>query len=563
MDSCRSKRQILILDCCHSGAFARGTKGEQKAITETTFEGSGFGRVVLTASDSTQYALEGDQVIKQSELSLFTHFLLEGLQTGAADVNNDGLIALDEWYDYTYTRVISETPRQVPHKWSYNQQGDLIIAKNPFVKKRVVELPAELLQALESSFVGIRESAVNELGKYLRSSDPEMIELAISYLQKMKEDDSRRISFLAERLLSEFEQTRIPNKATSSKPTIGIESATADMPSDEIMPTPKADEIETAEDIQTSQPNIEKLNLPVDGSSVFKKFVFTKSFWFKWIGTIIVAILFSTIFYYYNLSDGDNKTLVVVLFMAVTGLSSTIQWFLFRETIVWWIAENLAAGLVLGLLHNYIYTQTGDWWDLHLYILLAIWVAGNFAFGPILMAETQQASRKLPALLETGARQNIFILLLSITLVISALSNFIIKLEVYNLINPFLTLYGVVAALTGLLLFLKKDVPKNFGFIMLAVFLILDGINVERFIYDSNFLLYFFAVNGIFAVVSGLFFIARKEVWKNFGFLMLSGYLISTGAAGITSYNPELSLTFLVISTFFAIPAAFFFFLWK
>ena len=47
MDSCRSKRQILILDCCHSGAFARGTKGEQKAITETTFEGSGFGRVVL------------------------------------------------------------------------------------------------------------------------------------------------------------------------------------------------------------------------------------------------------------------------------------------------------------------------------------------------------------------------------------------------------------------------------------------------------------------------------------------------------------------------------------
>ena len=50
MDSCRSKRQILILDCCHSGAFARGTKGEQKAVTEATFEGSGYGRVVMTAS---------------------------------------------------------------------------------------------------------------------------------------------------------------------------------------------------------------------------------------------------------------------------------------------------------------------------------------------------------------------------------------------------------------------------------------------------------------------------------------------------------------------------------
>ena len=295
----------------------------------------------------------------------------------------------------------------------------------------------------------------------------------------------------------------------------------------------------------------------------FEGLVFDRLFWLKWGGTTILAILFSTIFYNYNLSDGDNKALVVVLFMVVTGLSSTIQRFIFGEKLNWWIAENIAAGLILGLFHIYIYTQTGDWWDFHLYILLAIWVVSNFAFGPILIAETQQASGKLPVLLETGARQNIFILLLSITLVISALSNFIIKLEVYNLINPFLTLYGVVATLTGILLFLKKDVPKNFGFMMLAVFLILDGINVERFIYDSNFLQYFFAVNGIFAVVSGLFFIARKEIWKNFGFLMLSGYLISTGAAGITAYNPELSLTFLVISTFFAIPAAIFFFLRK
>jgi len=94
MDNCRSKRQILILDCCHSGAFARGTKGgEQKAVTETTFEGNGFGRVVLTASDSTQFALEGDQVIRQTEFSLFTHFLLEGLQTGKADLDNDGFIS--------------------------------------------------------------------------------------------------------------------------------------------------------------------------------------------------------------------------------------------------------------------------------------------------------------------------------------------------------------------------------------------------------------------------------------------------------------------------------------
>src|SRR5215211_9347065 len=40
IDSSRTTREILILDCCHSGAFAHGTKGEQKAVTEATFEGS-------------------------------------------------------------------------------------------------------------------------------------------------------------------------------------------------------------------------------------------------------------------------------------------------------------------------------------------------------------------------------------------------------------------------------------------------------------------------------------------------------------------------------------------
>lgn len=138
MDICRSRQQILILDCCNSGAFARGTKGSQKVITESTFEGSGSGRVVLTASDSYQFAFEGDQIITQTDLSLFTHFLLEGLKTGAADRDGDGMVSLDEWYDYCYARITATTNKQVPHKWSYRQQGDLIIAQNPFGRKKLV-----------------------------------------------------------------------------------------------------------------------------------------------------------------------------------------------------------------------------------------------------------------------------------------------------------------------------------------------------------------------------------------------------------------------------------------
>src|SRR6266516_2177683 len=53
MDQSRSRRQVLILDCCNSGAFAQGTKAATGVSigTATAFKGKGYGRVVLTASD--------------------------------------------------------------------------------------------------------------------------------------------------------------------------------------------------------------------------------------------------------------------------------------------------------------------------------------------------------------------------------------------------------------------------------------------------------------------------------------------------------------------------------
>jgi len=103
MNNSRSQRQLLILDCCNSGAFAHGSKsvsavGKSMGIA-AAFEGSGFGRVVLTATDATQYAWEGDKVIGDTEKSVFTHFLIEGLK-GDADRNGDGRIDVDELYDF-------------------------------------------------------------------------------------------------------------------------------------------------------------------------------------------------------------------------------------------------------------------------------------------------------------------------------------------------------------------------------------------------------------------------------------------------------------------------------
>lgn len=200
MDRSRSKRQVLVFDCCHSGAFARGSKGVVGASvgTASVFEGTGYGRVVLTATDATQYAWEGDQVIGQADNSVFTHYMIQGLQTGEADQDHDGRITLDELYDYVYAQVVATTPKQTPGKWSYKQQGEMVIAKNPHPPvAKAVELPIELKQAIESPLANVREGAVRELDRLLHSSNAGLVLAAQEALKHLVEDDSRRVSVAA------------------------------------------------------------------------------------------------------------------------------------------------------------------------------------------------------------------------------------------------------------------------------------------------------------------------------------------------------------------------------
>ncbi|MBM4186592.1 MAG: caspase family protein, partial [Gemmatimonadetes bacterium] len=192
MDECRSRRQILILDCCNSGAFAHGTKGSPTVMTRDTFEGNGFGRVVLTASDATQYAFEGDRIIEQAELSLFTHYLLEGLSTGAAAPGGDEHITLDQWYDYAYGRVLGQTRTQTPRKWVYNQEGALIIAKNPRPRPPGADLPQSVRDAGRDDRAEVRRGAVTELIRIARTSDGRYRQAAIAALEVLAARDGNQ-----------------------------------------------------------------------------------------------------------------------------------------------------------------------------------------------------------------------------------------------------------------------------------------------------------------------------------------------------------------------------------
>jgi tetratricopeptide (TPR) repeat protein len=139
MQQCYSQRQVLILDCCYSGAFAKaGAMGPEDTIdTKAEFMGGGFGQTILTATNAVQIGIEADQVIGDSRYSLFTHYLIEGLRTGQADGAGaslgvaDGSITDVELYDYAYQRV-DRTKEQIPQRLVQGQGSPIVIARNPF-----------------------------------------------------------------------------------------------------------------------------------------------------------------------------------------------------------------------------------------------------------------------------------------------------------------------------------------------------------------------------------------------------------------------------------------------
>jgi uncharacterized caspase-like protein len=163
-----SRQQVLLLDCCYSGAFARGmvAKADMNVGTKERFEGRG--RVVLTASDAMQYAFEGSEVKGEGVQSIFTRTLIHGLETGEADLNQDGLVSLDELYDYVHDRITDETPHQRPGKWDFDVQGKIIIAHNPMPPSLESKLPGWIVEVLTSSSYSARLAAVGELAQLSR-----------------------------------------------------------------------------------------------------------------------------------------------------------------------------------------------------------------------------------------------------------------------------------------------------------------------------------------------------------------------------------------------------------
>ncbi len=203
----RSRRTVVLLDCCFSGSFPSGLRRRGDDV-DAPQQLQGRGRAIITASNAMEYAYEGDELKGQGRPSVFTEAVVEGLRSGEADLDQDQLVSIDDLYRYVYDRVRDRTPSQTPSIKS-DLEGPLYLARSTYRPPvHPAQLDPELLARTDDRYAGIREGAVQELAELLASNDPSIALAAREALLRMTSDDSRRVSARAQTSLEAAEDAR-------------------------------------------------------------------------------------------------------------------------------------------------------------------------------------------------------------------------------------------------------------------------------------------------------------------------------------------------------------------
>jgi regulation of enolase protein 1 (concanavalin A-like superfamily) len=150
-----SEHQVIILDCCNSGAFSKGMSIRSSSTINLKFLG-GKGRAVLTSSTSGQYSFED----RDLGCGIFTHYLIEGIKKGTADLDKDGWISANELHEYVCEKIQEywrgkgiESP-MTPEIYCAKKGHQILIAKAGNVKRSFISFTSLINRIyLDSNFM--------------------------------------------------------------------------------------------------------------------------------------------------------------------------------------------------------------------------------------------------------------------------------------------------------------------------------------------------------------------------------------------------------------------------
>ena len=123
----QSQRQLLILDCCFSGAFAEGMGAKDDGAIDLEGFG-GKGKAVLTSSASIETSSAPEA---GDGLSVYTRFFVEGIRTGAADIQQRGFVDAKDLHHYVASRLQELAPAMSPQLIAIGAGREIRLSKVP------------------------------------------------------------------------------------------------------------------------------------------------------------------------------------------------------------------------------------------------------------------------------------------------------------------------------------------------------------------------------------------------------------------------------------------------
>ncbi|MBW4440473.1 MAG: tetratricopeptide repeat protein [Plectolyngbya sp. WJT66-NPBG17] len=230
LEACRSQQQVVILDCCFSGTFAKGMIAAQD-LDKIAQDFSSTRRALLTSPTSIDYSPQH----KSKQRSTYTQVLLDALETGMADGSAnqplDGTVDVTELHAYVSSHLQHALPAFSPTLYSQKDGYRMIIVYAPYLefRKQVISLASQG----EISIVGhnilqeqqLKEGIPQEIANAIREDamlpHRQQVEKQRQY-DRICEEISRRESPLSDNTQAELLQLRqvlgLPPNPFASEP---------------------------------------------------------------------------------------------------------------------------------------------------------------------------------------------------------------------------------------------------------------------------------------------------------------------------------------------------------
>ncbi|MFE3449843.1 AAA domain-containing protein [Nonomuraea sp. NPDC059194] len=128
LELCRAAQKVAILDCCQSGGFVHGFATRDTKSAEAAIPLVSRGVYVLSSSGASQASFAGEG----ANPSVFTEEIVNGLLTGRADHDGDGIVSVDDLFHHVSSqlRQRSLAAPQTPVKSAHGVTGRIDLARS-------------------------------------------------------------------------------------------------------------------------------------------------------------------------------------------------------------------------------------------------------------------------------------------------------------------------------------------------------------------------------------------------------------------------------------------------